>query len=76
MKDIFYYSPYQTHKKNNLFVPRRNTTKYGDKSLRVLGAHVWNSLPENVKVINSLSCFKEYMKDWFGVNCKCYMCKQ
>ena len=48
MKDIFYLSSYQTHKKY-IFVHSRNTASFGDKSLRALGPHVWNSLPENIK---------------------------
>ena len=41
MKDIFHFSPYNTHKKHDIFVHSRNTSTYGDKSLRVLGPHTW-----------------------------------
>ena len=40
MKEMFYLSFHETHKKYNLFVHRRNTTKYGKNSLRVLGPHI------------------------------------
>ena len=30
MKEIFYLSPHETHKKYDLFVRSRNTTKYGN----------------------------------------------
>ena len=33
MKDIFYLSPYQIHKKYDIFVHSRNTASFGDKSL-------------------------------------------
>ena len=33
MNDIFYLSPYQTHKKYDIFVHSRNTASFGDKSL-------------------------------------------
>ena len=33
MKGIFYLSPYQTHKKYDIFVHSRNTASFGDKSL-------------------------------------------
>ena len=49
MKEIFYLSPHETDKKYDLFAYRRNTKKYGNHSLRVLGPHIWNSLPEEIK---------------------------
>ena len=74
MREIFYFSPYKTHRKYDIFVQNRNTSKYGDKSLRALGPHVWNSLPESIKSTNSISAFKNYIKTWFGPKCKCKMC--
>ena len=74
MKEIFHPSPYLTHKKNNLQVQSRRTVKFGNNSLRVLGAHIWNSLPENVKSISVLNKFKEFIKTWEGPKCKCYLC--
>ena len=50
-------SPYQTHKKYDIFVHSRNTASFGDKSLRALGPHVWNSLPENIKSTDTISVF-------------------
>ena len=49
MTEIFDHSPYSTHKKYNLKVHYCNTSEYGDKSHRILGAHLWNSLPDSVK---------------------------
>ena len=40
MKDIFHYCQNKSHKKHNLHVHSRNTSRYGDNSLRVLGAHI------------------------------------
>ena len=74
MKDIFHFSPYNTHKKHDIFVHSRNTSTYGDKSLRALGPHTWNSLPENIKSTASLFVFKEFIKNWFGPKCKCKLC--
>ena len=48
MKDIFHYCQNKSHKKHNFHVNRRNN------SLRVLGAHTWNSLPENIKSTDSI----------------------
>ena len=38
MKEIFY------HSRN---IHSRKTIKFGNKSLRLLAAHIWNSFPEN-----------------------------
>ena len=35
-----------TRRKNNLELPKRNTVKYGDKSMRSLGPHIWNAYLE------------------------------
>ena len=37
MRKIFYQSPYENHKKQNLFVPSHKTAAFGDKSLKSLG---------------------------------------
>ena len=49
MKETFYCFPNLTHRKGNLDVHFRNREKFGNKSLRSLGAYVWNSSPENIK---------------------------
>ena len=40
MADMFHHSSYSPQQKYNLYVKIRNTSKYGDKSCRVLGAHI------------------------------------
>ena len=76
MKNIFHLSPYETHKKYDLYVHPRNTTKYGNQSLKVFGAHVWNSLPEKIKRLTSMNAFKNFIKSWFGPKCKCSLCRK
>ena len=44
----------------------------GNNSLRVLGAHIWNSLTENIKSTNSIYELKNLLERWYG--CKCYLC--
>ena len=75
MKEIFYLSPHETHKKYDLFVHHCNTTKYGNHSLRVLGPHILNSLPEEIKQLSSLNTFKNYIKSCGGEKSKCYLCQ-
>ena len=71
MKYVSYFSPCNTHRKYDIFVYNRNTTSFGDKSLGALGAHIWNSLPENVKSTISIFIFKYFIKYWSGPKCKC-----
>ena len=40
MKDIFHYCQIKSHKKHDLHVHSRNTSRSGKNSLRVLGANV------------------------------------
>ena len=75
MKDLFYLSPHETHQKYDLFVYHRNKTKYGNHSLKVLGPHIWNSLPEEIKQLSSLSAFKNYIKGRRAQKSKCYLCQ-
>ena len=75
MKEIFCLSKYKTHRPDNLFINSRRTSKYGDKSLRILGAHIWNSLPKEIKNSKSIFEFKGLIKNWFGLTCICNLCK-
>ena len=72
MKDIFHNCQNKSHKKHNLHVHSRNTSRHRNNSLRVLGAHIWNSLPENIKYTDSIYELKNLLKGWYG--CKCYLC--
>ena len=36
---------------NDLKVPIRNSVTFGDKSVRVLGPHIWNMLPTELKCV-------------------------
>ena len=74
MKEIFNFSPHCSHRKRDIFVHSRNTVNYGNKSLKSLGPHIWNSLPEKIKATTSISIFKNFIKSWFGPKCKCKMC--
>ena len=75
MKEIFYLSAHETHKKYDLFVHSRNATKYGNHSVRVLWLHISNSLPEEIKKLFSLHAFKNYIKGLCGQKSKCYLCQ-
>ena len=62
MIDIFNFCPYSTHRKHDIFVHSPNTLNYGDRNLRALGPHTWNSLPETIKSTTSIIIFKDIIK--------------
>ena len=49
VKEIFYETTNLTHRPFNIKVNQNNTTKYGNKILRSIGPHIWNSLPKQIK---------------------------
>ena len=74
MKEIFYKTTNLTHRPFNIRVNQNNTTKYGNKSLRSLGPHIWNSLPKKIKEETDYNKLKNYIDKWFGTKCKCNLC--
>ena len=70
MKEIIHKAVFLTHKALNLEVNKNHTTKYGNKSLRCLGPHIWNYLPNQIKKETDYTKFKEFINDWFGMKCK------
>jgi len=74
MKEIFEKTKWLTHKPANIKVQSYNTVKYGQKSLATLGPHIWNSLPEQVKLENDFSKFKQFIGQWFGPTRRCNLC--
>ena len=56
-------------------VNRVETTKFRENSLRKSGLKIWNSLPQDVKDLTSLSKFTEFIKTWYGSECRCNICK-
>ena len=71
MKELFHKTAFSTHRLLNLEVIENHTTKYGNKSLRCLGPHIWNSLPNQIKEETDYTLFKELINDWVGMNYKC-----
>ena len=69
---IFQYSCNSTYNKHNLQLFDRNTSRYRNKSLRILGAHIWKCFLKDIKFATSIYKFKEFIKGWY--RCKCYLC--
>ena len=74
MKNLFAKREVSKRRKNNLKIPNRNTVKYVDKSIRSLGPHIWNGLPEKFKNETSYDKFKKYLNTCYGPKCTCSLC--
>ena len=74
IKEIFHKNANLTHRPFNIKVNQNNTTKFGNKSLRSLGPHIWNSLPKQIKEETDYNKFKNHIDRWFGAKCKCNLC--
>ena len=48
MKEIFHKTAFKTHRPLDLEVNENHATKYRNKSLRCLGPHIQNSLPNRL----------------------------
>ena len=75
MINLFNQRNNTNRRKHDLIIPTRNSATFGDNSLRCLGPHIWNTLPENIKNVTSFEKFKETIKTWYGPKCKCNLCK-
>ncbi len=54
---------------------RPNQVTFGSNSLRSLGPKIWNSLSNETKSAESLTIFKQIMKQWNGIQCTCNVCQ-
>ena len=74
MEEIFYKSKHRRSQRRpyDINVPKYNQTKYGRKSLRVLGPMLWNSLPNRAKSLDTLSKFKTFINTWGEPHCPHY----
>ena len=74
MKNIFHRSVNRTSErfKFNIQSQTFNQVKFGKNSLRVLGPILWNSLPNNVKSLQSISHFKKFINKWGNYGCPHY----
>ena len=74
MKEIFFKTTNLTHRPFDIKVNQNSSTKHGQKSLKSLEPHIWNSLSIEIKEETNYGKFKIYINKWFGVKCKCSLC--
>ena len=58
MQGLFEKNVNSKRYKDDLKVPFQNSVTFGDKSVRVLGPHIWNMLPAELKRETSYRKFK------------------
>ena len=58
MKDLFKIRIDSRTNTSKLMIPSRNSVTFGDNSIKCLGPHIWNLLPQEVKTETSFDKFK------------------
>ena len=54
---------------------RHNNVLCGSETLRILGPKIWKQVPNNLKLVESLTIFKTHIKKWSIKSCPCRLCK-
>ena len=60
---------------NDLLIPFIRTVWKGKNLIRYFGAIQWNSIPDNIKSIPTLTAFKSKIKTWKPQHCPCRLCR-
>ena len=60
----------------DLIVPSVQSVLKGKNSLRYFGSVLWNSLPIDIRISETISVFKSKIKKWKPDCCKCRLCKE
>ena len=74
LQDIFTQTinnNYNLRHVNHFEIPFVRTVYNGTESVSYLGPKIWNIVPEEYKILNSLNSFKESIKNWVSLNCPC-----
>ena len=68
-------SRYPTRSTNiDIYRPSVNQVKFGERSFYYEAPVLWNSLPNEIRTVDSYSIFKQLMKTWNGPSCRCVCC--
>ena len=65
-----------TTRKTSFFRSRNIRTVFnGQESLSFIGPKIWDLVPNNLKELNDLKCFREKIKHWRPTSCPCRNCR-
>ena len=68
-------SQYNMTNSSYFAMPLAKTVKHGLESLSFIGSKLWDSIPSNMKEINSINEFKHAIKTWKSDLYSCRLCK-
>ena len=71
---VFKSNNYNIRSKYELAIPLVNTVLKGKNSIRYLGPIIWNSIPLNIRCVDSINIFKSKIRQWKPESCKCRLC--
>jgi hypothetical protein len=60
--------------KGDFVLPRIQTVKMGEESVRYRGPLTWEMVPEEIKNSSSLPIFKNKISNWKPLDCRCHLC--
>ena len=77
LKDLFVpvACPYHFHRNDTLQRRRVNSVRHCTESILFLGPKIWDLVPSDIKLLQSLSIFKRELKKWVPLQCACRLCK-
>ena len=77
LNDIFVpvSHPYNFRRNDTLQRRRMNSVRHGTESVSFLGPKIWDLVPSDIKLSQSLSIFKRKIKKWVPLQCPCQLCK-
>ena len=77
MKEIFAEkrSPYGLRSCHDLLLPQVRTTCNGLETISFHGCRLWQALPNDIKLSETLSSFKKRIKVWSRVECNFRLCR-
>ena len=67
--------PYNFRRNDTLQRRRVNCIRHGTESVSFLGPKIWDLVPSDIKLSQSLSIFKRKIKKWVPLQCPCRLCK-
>ena len=67
-------SNYTFRRENQASLPAAESTRYGLRSFRYETARIWNSLPNDLRLVESFPQFKRLLHAWDGDICGCHLC--
>ena len=56
-------------------IPHVKTVNRGIETIRYRGPLTWDIVPEEIKKAETLSIFKDKIKNWKPIDCTCRLCK-